>query len=450
MVSEIDQVQNLLGSSRIYDEKAAFISKQTLYLPDSNNGNYYSNIVFDTFSLTNQFTCPAEWVFAIPLQIQSNTATAYTSAAQVALKTFVGGLIYQVIMSIGGSQLLNETNIDLTNFIRVLIDSNSTFLYTQGPLYHIAKDTFNSVDPTTNTGFNQRITFLQNQSTFSAGVFSWTAFIPARFVHNLLKNIDFIVFGFRIVITLITTWQSTSSVQSFLTNTATTPIAKITVGGGPWNQCRLYYKSLVLQPTIAKQVAQKYSSHFHKTVQFISCDVNNAPNVPSVMSNSTTSQINIVLTQNAISPLRIFVLMLPTGARNSQIQPLVSVGSLTNVQIMLYNKPVYPNVIQTTFEQWQMLSSQFINGGDDSVFSSLISYSDFVNPNPLYRILCIDLKNLNTTISPSEQVNLTLQAQRAESSPAAVDYYIVVERKNEVTFNFAQATCTASLTYSPS
>ena len=464
-MSDQQEIHSLFNEEKD-NENYQYTDAQWAFIPDYNNGSYQNQIQFDTVSAKDQFVDWHTGYLAVPLQVQSSTGTVpYTAgtatapAVAPAIKASLLSLLYGIVITNGsGATLVSDNGIQFINNIRLVVENSLDWVNSEGAEIMFSKDTANSASvqalsaaPSTtnyggnsttfNSGLLNRSILIQNLATFSAGVFSFTAIIPLKLIHDFFMQLDFPIINMRFQINFLHSFGSNNQYPCGIAGTGTTAatdIPKFTIGGGI-GACRLYYRKLTFTPEVAQKLALRMQKGWTKTVKFLCTDFYN------ILNNNSTVNISQVITPSTVRPLRVWTLLYPAGAITGQTlpSPLVATGQLTNVNLSINNINYYQNSLVLPHEFWEQLREQFPNMGSSSTLGSMINYNDFIT---LYRYHCFDISRLKDRLkNPNDSVSILLTASRAESAPAAMDYVFLVEREQSVKFHFTSSDVTVTV-----
>ena len=355
-----------------------------------------------------------------------------------------------------------------------------------------------------NPGFNQglmnRIQFFQNASSYNPGApnstggsFSMVAKIPLTLLHDFFTQLDFPVINLGFNIQLIfrqpnNMGGATNSqfVQpyggigplqagSMYATNGTTPYAiwttacpAIQYGGSTTatntygNTCRLYYRSLKLNPTENEAFKTKLMRGFTKKIKFISTDTFQMNGAIFQTTNNS-----FVISPAIVWPLRVWAMLYTNGTTNSAVsqaqsgslcgayisnpstggtQPSqaaqcglqVCHGWMTNANIQVNNQPYFKVPLSTPDDFWLQFKDQLNRNT-----GCMISYQDFISK---FRYHCFDLSRLSDRLpSKTESVSLVLNFDRADNWAGACDLVVMIERLNQVQMDFAASDVTITV-----
>lgn len=342
-------------------------------------------------------------------------------------------------------------------------------------------------DPTYNAGLARRIQFFQNQSVFVPGVattnfasYQLVAKIPIRLLHDFFEQLDFPIinvgFNFQFIFRQsqnpISANNQVSQQPTYYANipplmggqlvsiTGATPTVAgqvaiqygsaplVKSGGGTISGCRMYYRSIKLNPAENAEFAAHLTKGFTKRVKFISTD-NYFPSQPIPPTGTTSLQISSAI----VWPLRVWALLYGNGnvstngpqtgalsgdfistsatVNQAAVNGLQVVhGWMQNANIQINNQNYFVNPLQTVDDFWCQIRDQF-----NKNTQSMIDYDKFLR---LFRYHCFDISRLSDRLpSKTETVSLTLTFDRADEIGGYCDLVVMIERLNQVQFDFA-------------
>ena len=348
-----------------------------------------------------------------------------------------------------------------------------------------------------NPGFNKgvwdRVQIFQNSSVFVPGTngrcgqYHLVAKIPLRLLHDFFEQLDFPVinmgFNFQFILrqshnsnqvgatsTAVQCYQNCpplmgaslfgplySATQSFACYTAGLPSISYgqslagTYMSSYGTQCRLYYRSIKLNPSENEQFKARLLRGFTKKIKFISTDSFQPQSAISTQSG------NYQIAPSIVWPLRVWALLYTSngqtggnttqGALGGNYNAAVPVsggesgraamnglqvvhGWLRNANIMVNNQPYFKNNLQTVDDFWLQIKDQFNRNT-----GSMITYQDFVRN---FRYHCFDISRLSDRLpSKTEAVSLSLTYDRADNVGQLCDLVVLIERMNQVQFDFS-------------
>jgi hypothetical protein len=105
-------------------------------------------------------------------------------------------------------------------------------------------------------------------------------------------------------------------------------------------------------------------------------------------------------------------------------------GFMKNSNILVNNQQYFKNNLQTVDDHWLQVRDQFNRNT-----GSMITYKDFVEK---FRYHCFDLQRLAERLpSKTEPVSLVLQFDRDDTYGGDCDLVCMIERMNQVQFDFS-------------
>lgn len=482
------------------------------FLPDANliTGNYstWPNTTDVTATMAQGNFAPHAVGASMPLTyyILQNIAIAPTSAttstvtgtSTVFTASMVGG-----VLQVGPNQYLITGYTSATSII--IGTGGVTVSATQA--WNISFPSGASVplvasvavpNPGYNKGLNDRIQFFQNASTYTApvtnstvGSFSLVAKIPLRLLHDFFEQLDFPIInvGFNIQLILRQPnnqggasapaaplpYQGIPPLQTgqLYGANGTTPYALWTTGApaiqyGAGVQtalygqgCRLYYRSIKLNPTENDAFKSKLLKGFTKKIKFISTD----SYYPTQAVYSKTGN-SFQIAPSIVWPLRVWVMLYSNGTPNSQnitaqsgslagnwgsggpssgnvgqaaqcgLQ--VTHGWMTNANISVNNQPYFKTPLMTPDDFWLQFKDQLNRNT-----GCMISYQDFITK---FRYHVFDLSRLSDRLpSKTESCSLVLNFDRQDVTGGACDMVVMIERMNQVQMDFASSDVTITV-----
>jgi hypothetical protein len=346
-------------------------------------------------------------------------------------------------------------------------------------------------NPGFNAGLNQRIQFFQQSSVYTAptasaaGAFSLIAKIPLRLLHDFFEQLDFPIINLGFSIQLILRQPhnqggltNPSSIQpynnipplqagSLYGPNGTSTFATWTTGApaiaygasvqtGLYGQgCRLYYRSIKLNPTENEAFKTKLMRGFTKKIKFISTDI--YQHTSAVFAKTGNS---MVIAPSIVWPLRVWVLLYSNGtsgsqnvyaqngslcgnwgsgppsatavAQAAQCSLQCTHGWMTNANISVNNQPYFKNALMTPDDFWLQFKEQLNRNT-----GCMISYQDFITK---FRYHCFDLSRLSDRLpSKTEAVSLVLNFDRQDVTGGSCDPVVMIERLNQVQMDFSSS-----------
>jgi hypothetical protein len=476
------------------------------FLPDQNLAvsGVYSGHILRNAILENRILTPDSGISAYStgtIEVTSATTGAVTGTGTTFTAAMVGSVI--VINSVAYiiTQYSNPNGGDCIR-IRSLAQGGAVPLVAAGTSFTVFSQRATvgaQIVPVAipNPGFNKgvwdRVQIFQNSSVFVPGnngrcaQYHLVAKIPLRLLHDFFEQLDFPVInmGFNFQFILRQTHNSnqvgntSSSVQCYQncpplmgaslfgpSYSATQTFACYTAGmpsisygqtlAGTYmasygTQCRLYYRSIKLNPSENEQFKARLMRGFTKKIKFISTDIFQPQTAISTQSG------NFQIAPSIVWPLRVWALLYTTNGQsgvNTAVGALggnwksavpaaggedgrapmnglqVVHGWLRNANIMVNNQPYFKNNLQTVDDFWLQLKDQFNRNT-----GSMISYTDFVRN---FRYHCFDISRLSDRLpSKTEAVSLSLTYDRADNVGQQCDLVVLIERMNQVQFDFS-------------
>jgi hypothetical protein len=448
-MSDASEIHDLLNDERFDTAWSQYADSQLEYISDYNNLSYTSgSINFDLQTIRSKFVCWRDAWLSIPISITSSTGTAYTAASLLAFKQSVLDLIYGVTVSTASSQtIISDTNLSIINNLRLLVEKDSSWLAEEGSSLMFAKDTTELVDDAigitapgstseTNGGFKDRIGWLKQ---VSAGTDTWTSVIniPLRYIHDFFDKMSFPMVNNQFQFQFLTNFYTQNAFNPFMVNSDTPPDRPlITIGGAanPYQNCRLYYKSITLSGEMQSKMAARLKAGFTKQVYF-RCTDTYLPQGTTEVNVNGGGQLSRLITPNVVHPLRVWLLAPVTGGYSTHSVLGAPRGAFTNANIQVNGSNYYKNNINTPAEWYSILRDQFPGAGDSNTSGGLVAYPEFLGN---YRLNCFDIRRIHERLAPNEAISLSVTAQRADAAGGTrFDYYYVVEREQCVTFNIS-------------
>lgn len=138
---------SVLLSNLFEDSKAReFRSSEWKYIQDTNNGSYNAgNITFRTNHIRNVWKSWYDAYVAIPISV-SSSGSAYDGGELVAYKQSFLSSVYGLHAKLNGTTVLNDTNVQYINNLRLLVNKSVDWANINGPEIGYAKDSSASVD----------------------------------------------------------------------------------------------------------------------------------------------------------------------------------------------------------------------------------------------------------------------------------------------------------------
>lgn len=487
-------IRNLIGEknfANLPDKEKVFADVQSGYLLDTNAATG-GVINFDTKILENSMIDYANAYLQAPLAIVSSTATAYTANTKIAFKGSALSLITALNTQIAEKTILNTTvGLMIVNYIRKLLEHNDDWQKSEGAQLHFAKDdnirtnnndTKRFIDTSGvwtqnvnyNSGFAERVARLvgnvnweKNQfagvaaasdTTLSTSTsptlgclnyhatadgtkpgFRTTVHIPLRHIHDFFDSLKFPIVNARMLLQFTLEFASNNLYKAFGVGfDGSSSWDAPTVSIQPNQTCRLYYRKVVLPPTVGSIVANMLKQGLTKKFTYLDADV-----FAKRLANSAQT-IDDEISTSIRRPVRVFMLQYNAGAirKCDDYQPSHAAcdpsGNNSNdgyssANILINNQNYYNQPLDNTFSQWSEFKNQMINQDDRS---SLLKYSDYLGRHR--NMLCFDLSHLKERMAnPDQACAIQLNVVR-NGTPYSSDFITVVER--EVEFQITMST----------
>ena len=433
------------------------------------------------------------------ITITAGAATANAATFSSTANASAGGIVFIPSTGVYYRVTANTTNVAAT----VVDAAGASPTVSAGTAFVFYAPTATSAFPpiaVPNPGFNKgvwdRCQIFQNSTVYRAGTggsrvgtYDLIAKIPLRLLHDFFEQIDFPIinmgFNFQFILRQnnssntpgssvsqsVTCYQNCPPLMgAALWGSADRPYATFTAGlpsitygsslpsvnSGSYQMygtgCRLYYRSIKLNPSENEQFKSKLMRGFTKKIKFISTDY--------FQNNQTvSSSINSIISPSIVWPLRVWVLLYTscgidisnstTGALGGNFSNAVPGGGdtsgrgqaaqcglqvvhgwLKNANILVNNQPYFKNNLQTVDDFWLQLKEQFNRNT-----GSMLTYQDFCRN---FRYHCFDLSRLSDRLpSKTEAVTLQLTADRADNTGGKCDLVVMIERMNQVQFDFS-------------
>jgi hypothetical protein len=211
--------------------------------------------------------------------------------------------------------------------------------------------------------------------------------------------------------------------------------------------CRLYYRSIRLEPKDNRLLSEKLMSGYTRTFNFITTDYATGPPI----SGSADTSFTTVIQQGVVYPMRVWALFWPEGhGPNTRTNRLGSLQNckIRNANIMINNSPYFKSPIDSSWDWWMQLREQF-----NPEKGSVLNWDSF---RRFQHFHCFDISRLADRLaSPTEPCNLTVTMQRkvengktaktvnpqddpdylSTSSDVRWDYMFATERLNQIKFH---------------
>jgi len=327
-----------------------------------------------------------------------------------------------------------------------------------------------------NAGFAERVSYLQDTTVSAGGVIftqpsGATTYVngingvfnmPLSYLHSFFKQLDFPITGLSLTLQIMlnTTVNSGGFCPVSLGSTSINAGVNVPDSGDvglsgagvvqPSNISvivtkgdvapRLYYHAVEFSAVDGRRALEQLSKGYVKTIRYQQYDViNSSQQLNQVAGKSLTHTI----TPSVLAPRRVFILCHPAGVVNTSSWPSVLCTGpfgLSQMQLLVNNKPLFRAPLDTLGEQYAMLQSAMGVSSDDGDESrSLISFSDFQRNT---RLICLDMSRL-TSIIPDPNVPLSLILTATPVAPGPMDIVYIVQRDVEVKMSFGAGRDTA-------
>ena len=331
-MSDANEIDSLIAKND-HQEFPTFTNKQLSYVEDSNNGNYASGAVRiePGNTMKTVWSTLSEGYILMPISVAASSGTALTAASLIACKQSVLSFINSVMFTASNTQIINETDINIINNLKLLNNFDYEFQKEYGAELQFAKDSSTQSttaaantgilnDVSVNAGLNQRVQFFKQSSQFANGVFSTVVKIPLRFIHDIFKSMDFPLINFDYKFQFgLNMYQNQSfapmvkDVSANATNGLTCTIGTGLIPGSlvSLNKVRLYYHTVTFDGHLNEKLAMKLQSGFTKKVFYTITDTYLPQPTEIGVSSGTISRI---LSSAIEHPLRVWIVAVPTLA----------------------------------------------------------------------------------------------------------------------------------------
>jgi hypothetical protein len=448
------QIEELYQSSTREPNKN-FALSQWKNLRDNNLMNYTNNINFDMQDIKKQRVILRDSFLQIPYTVQSATATALQADSVFGWKGSSLSLFSGIIVEhVGNSTLVNENygTMHMINNIRLLTESDYDLYDSELRQIAFFKDDTNNITAGTNeftttagafsarnaaynSALKKRMTAMNLTFDAGTGIFSGTAIIPLKYVHDLFDKLDFPCSNLHLSIKLLlNTAQTGAQYPCMYHGTAAHDQPVVVNIAGP---TYLWYRTVNFKGEDEARYMNEMNSGLSKTIKFISTESirrsqDNATNNQEVIIGNSMKNVlrvwNIPFSRNELNPT--------AGATsNTNLTPMVCTNSLSNYNLIVDGTQYYENNINLDgtrdFEAYNVLKTECL----PSSGRSLISYDEFRN---LFRYYPISIVRGKDKFDGSSRT--TSLSFRATASAAQVDNLFILEKLSTISVNFTTGT----------
>ena len=452
-------------------EITQYESEKWGYIPDYNNGNYQTQIQFSTQTVREKKIVWSDGYVTAPIKINAGPgvgAVVYTAETKVALKQSVLSLIYGVVLNnIGGTNIVNDTQVQFINNIRLMLDNDVDWLTCKSSELFLGLDRVEwnpasgpypaagnlpSTETARNRGFLERVTFVQMQGfNVADAAFEFLAYIPLRYIHPIFAAASFPMINSNFELFLQTSFGSNSAYPPLQVEGATQPVISISGGNAlvSQNNCRLYYKYIELKPKENAVFLANLAKGYKIRRRYASCDV--FAQLPGFQNKSQQALNNTVITANIVRPIALYALLFPAGVINGPTYnanygtvlaanaPMTPIGRLTNIQITMNNEAVLNTPLEGNIDVWAQMKERLIAYEAD-IAGAPITYYDFLTSQHIHYF---DLSKQTSKLNnPSQQVSISMTANRPAYDNVLCDYVFLVEKEMVVEFDMSGGNCT--------
>ena len=496
-MSDAQEIHSLLSEEQFDKAASQYSDVQYEYIGDLNNGSYTSNnLLFDTLPVRSRWWIPADSYLSIPISVKCATGAAVSTL--VAFKRSVVDMIYSVqVQAASGSVIVNDVNLPLINYVRMLINLDYDQWGQMCPELHITKDTvsvktsssggaFDIANPVPaanllNDGFLERVKCLKQGATYTAGTtvpevfFATVINIPLRYIHPFFAACDFPLINQRFQL-------------QFGLSTGDSPIVRPLVGSGaltagtiglvsgaagltasftyPASTTTGVVQAVTLTPSQAAVAAAGACTVTvaNATIPGTNVQINQARLY--IKSVKFSPEVNVLLSQKLSSGFVRKIdfyqsdVYMGQGAAETGVTAagpytkLVSPSTVRPTRVFLVGMP---NGAATDSTSLSTFIAQFSNCNvlinnqryynqdlitpreqfeilkDQMNGGGLITYKDFLSH---YRIICFDLSRMGDKMqNENEAVSIQVQATRVDT--VSSDYCWMVERLSRVSFHMS-------------
>jgi len=307
------------------------------------------------------------------------------------------------------------------------LDNSDRRIYNKGFMERRAMLLGNSVNadgsfPVAGAGFNT-----------SAG-FSCMLNIPLRYISTFFEAFDSPIINSRFTFTFFLNTKGSNSAYKPLCRGLTTvggvieKEAEISLASPP----RLWYHRVGFHPAENAVVAEKMLTGFTKLIRYTQTDI-----LRQSIDAGGNGSISPQISTNVINPKRVFAMVYPKDAVNSDSWPSpCATGALgfSSLNIQVNNTPYFSRPQNTLESQWLALKGTMQLGSNLDPLSQL-SYADWLRT---YRIHCLDISRQSPDdLNKNASVSLTIDG--IVPTAVAVDIIYLIQREQLVALKYGTA-----------
>lgn len=451
-MSDASQIHSLTADdslSSVEKDMLTYSESELRFLPDTNMGNYDSNIItFSTEQLRTVWWSFASAYLAIPIKITAPSGGEDFSAGDaVCFKQSVLDFISRVQVSTSSGQLLvSEDNIQMINYIRLLVEKDVDWMIEEGNSLLMSKDfptaSFHpgiqnpELSTNRNLGYAERIRLFKSScKTGETTTFSTVLTIPLKYLSDFFSKMDFplingsfdLQFGFN-----SNAFKPFSAEHPYTVEvgkvSANFPGSDVALSSG----CRLYYHAVKFTPSLNQKMVSALNKGMTKRVFFRVADTY-LPKTRGVDKDVDSGTLSKLVSASTVHPLRVWLLAHPVDSLTGDGLHFYP-GGFKNANILINNDPLLKQSLNTPQDFYNVLSQQMPGQGDDTGKGGLISYPEFLST---YRLHCLDCQRLGGRLAdPNAAVSIQVEATRDSTYSATnCDNTVIVERLQAVSFH---------------